>query len=308
MDWSFLPQMLSAALLAATPLLIAGLGELVTEKSGVLNLGVEGMMLMGAVLGFIVALESGSFFWGVLAAAGVGGLVALFFALLTVVLRANQAACGLALTIFGTGLSAFLGLDYEGQSLPAPAVYAVPFLADLPLVGKLLFQHTLLVYFALVMLAAVFWFLRDSRWGLIVRAVGDNHQAAKQLGYPVIGIRLATTVFGGVMAGLAGAYLSLVYTPLWTQNMTAGRGWIVLALVVFASWRPLRLFVGAYLFGGIGILNFFLQNWGVNITPQFLSMAPYLTTIVVLTLIIWWQRHGNRRDIPHCLGQPLPLS
>ncbi len=303
MEW--LPLILYAAAHSAVPLLIAGLGELITEKSGVLNLGVEGMMLVGAVFAFIVARDSGSFAFGLLAAAFAGGVMASFFAFLTVGLRANQVACGLALTIFGAGFSAFVGLDYEGKTLPAFAIAeqsAYSFLAH----DKL--PHNLALLFGIGMLFLTLYFLNHSRAGLILRACGENHDAAKRMGYQVSYIRAAAVIYGGVMCALAGAYLSVVYTPLWAQEMTAGRGWIVLALVVFASWRPLRLLAGALLFGFVGILNFSLQNWGVSVAPQFLAMAPYLATIAALTLISWKLRHRRGSDFPACLGRPLPLG
>lgn len=302
-EW--LPLILYAAAHSAVPLLIAGLGELITEKSGVLNLGVEGMMLVGAVFAFIAASISGSLAFGLLAAVVAGGLMALFFALLTVGLRANQVACGLALTIFGAGLSAFVGLDFEGKTLPGFVIAAdspLAFLAH----DKLL--HNVALLFGIVMLLLTMRFLTSSRAGLILRACGENHDAAKRMGYPVSSIRAAAVVYGGVMAALAGAYLSVVYTPLWAQGMTAGRGWIVLALVVFASWRPMRLAAGALLFGFVGILNFSLQNWGVSIPPQFLAMAPYLATIAALTLISWKLRQNRPTDYPSCLTRPLPLA
>lgn len=303
MEW--LPLILYAAAHSAVPLLIAGLGELITEKSGVLNLGVEGLMLVGAVFAFIVAHESGSVVLGLTAAAFAGALMALFFALLTVGLRANQVACGLALTIFGAGFSAFVGLDYEGKTLTAFSIgedSVLSFLAH----DKL--AHNLALLFGIVMLFLTWRFLNHSRAGLILRACGENHDAAKRMGYRVSIIRAAAVVYGGVMCALAGAYLSIVYTPLWAQDMTAGRGWIVLALVVFASWRPLRLLAGAMLFGFVGILNFSLQNWGVNVSPQFLAMAPYLATIAALTLISWKLKNRRGGDFPSCIGKPLPIS
>ncbi len=301
MDWVLLPLLFYAAAHSAAPLLIAGLGELITEKSGVLNLGVEGMMLIGAVFAFIAAHDGGGFAGGLLAAAAAGFAVAGLFAFLTVGLRANQVACGLALAIFGGGLSAFAGLSYEGKSLP-DSVFAFADFAHKK------FVHDLFLLFALFMLAATWWFLNRSRAGLILRAAGENHDAARQTGYPVSWIRAAAVLYGGVMCALAGAYLSLVYTPLWAQGMSAGRGWIVLALVVFASWRPGRLLLGAFLFGFMGILNFTLQNWGATVAPEFLAMAPYLATIAVLAAISWKMRRRRSRDFPSCLGKPLPLS
>lgn len=301
MEFAVLPLIIYAAAHSAAPLLIAGLGELVTEKSGVLNLGVEGMMLIGAVFAFIAAHDSGSFAVGVVAAGFSGACMGALFAFLTVLLRANQVACGLALTIFGAGLSAFAGLAYEGKSLPESVFAFAQFAHDK-------FVHDLALLFGMLMLLATLFFLNKSRAGLILRACGENHDAAKQMGYSVTWIRFAAVVYGGVMCALGGAYLSLIYTPLWVQNMTAGRGWIVLALVVFASWRPWRLLAGAFLFGFVGILNFSLQNWGVSVPPDFLAMAPYLATIIVLTIISYNLRRKRALDFPACLGRALPLS
>ncbi len=292
---------------SAMPLLLAGLGELVSEKSGVLNLGVEGMMLAGAVVGFIVGFHSGSFLLAAAAAAVAGGTMAALFGVLTVILRVNQVASGLALTIFGIGLSAFLGQSYTGEPLEPPPVIAIPLLSDIPFIGRLLFAHDALVYFGMAMLAATAYFLSRSRWGLVLRAVGENHHAAHSMGYAVALTRFAAIVYGGAMCGLGGAYLSLVYTPLWAENMTAGRGWIALALVVFSAWLPWRLFIGAYLFGFIGILQLFLQGSGVAIAPQFLAMTPYLATIAALA-IISGGKFKARLAAPRCLGKPFPIQ
>lgn len=297
--------LLHASVLAAVPLLLAGLGEMVTEKSGVLNLGVEGMMLVGAVAGFIVGFNTGNTGLATAAAAAAGGGMAAIFALLTVTLRANQVASGLALTIFGTGLSAFIGQPHTGKPLEPPPVFPIPGLSDLPLVGRGLFSHDALVYGAFAALAAVAWFLNRTRWGLALRAVGDNHDAARALGYPVTAIRFAATVFGGAMAGAGGAYLSLAYTPLWAENMTAGRGWIALALVVFSAWRPGRLLIGAGLFGLAGTLELFLQAAGVAVPSQFLAMVPYAATIIALAVICG--RGRAALGAPACLGRPLPV-
>lgn len=297
--------LLHASVLAAVPLLLAGLGEMVTEKSGVLNLGVEGMMLVGAVAGFIVGFNTGNIGLATAAAAAAGGGMAAMFALLTVTLRANQVASGLALTIFGTGLSAFIGQPHTGKPLEPPPVFPIPALSDLPLVGRGLFSHDALVYGAFAALAAVAWFLNRTRWGLALRAVGDNHDAARALGYPVTAIRFAATVFGGAMAGAGGAYLSLAYTPLWAENMTAGRGWIALALVVFSAWRPGRLLIGAGLFGLAGTLELFLQAAGVAVPSQFLAMVPYAATIIALAVICG--RGRAALGAPACLGRPLSV-
>ncbi len=274
-----------AALGAGTPLVFAALGELVTEKSGVLNLGVEGMMVMGAVCGFVVASESGSLWLGVLAALLAGAAMAGLFAVLTLTFQANQVAAGLALTIFGVGASAYIGLDYTSVALTGVQPVHIPLLSELPLVGALIFALDPLIYLSFAMLGAVSWFLYRTRFGLVLRAVGEAPASAHAIGYPVIRIRYLAVLFGGAMSGLGGGYLALVYTPLWVEAMSAGRGWISLALVVFATWRPLRVMLGAYLFGGITIIQFHAQAMGVDLPSQLLSMLPYLATIVVLVLI-----------------------
>lgn len=274
-----------ATLGAGTPLVFAALGELVVEKSGVLNLGVEGMMVMGAVCGFLVAAESGSLSLGVLAALLAGAAMAGLFAVLTLTFLANQVAAGLALTIFGLGASAYIGLDYTSVALDGIQPIHVPLLSELALLGPVLFSLDPLMYLSLFMFAAVTWFLYRSRYGLVLRGVGESPASAHAIGYPVIRIRYLAVLFGGAMAGLGGAYLALVYTPLWVDGMSAGRGWISLALVVFATWRPLRVLLGAYLFGGITIIQFHAQAIGAALPSQLLSMLPYLATIVVLVLI-----------------------
>ena len=288
---------------AATPLVFAATGELVCEKSGVLNLGVEGMMLIGAVFGFAAVTLTGQPLAGLLAGSLCGLVAALIFALLTLTLLSNQVATGLALTIFGTGLSALVGLDYVGETIEQIRSIHIPVLSDLPVIGQLLFGHDPLVYLAIIILALCGWFLKHTRWGMILRAVGDSDVSAHAIGYPVIAIRYAAVAFGGAMAGLGGAYLSLVYTPLWAENMTAGRGWIALALVVFASWRPSRVLLGAILFGGITILQLNAQAAGLGIPGAFMSMLPYIATIVVLVLI---SRDAIRirLNAPACLGKP----
>ncbi|MDP6342527.1 MAG: ABC transporter permease [Alphaproteobacteria bacterium] len=270
---------------AATPLLFAALGELVSEKSGVLNLGVEGMMLVGAVCAFAAALTTGSPAAGILAGAAAGMLTALLFGVLTLSLLANQVASGLALTIFGVGISALIGRDFVGTPLPRLPLLEIPGLSDLPVVGRLLFGHDVLVYLSIAAVPAVIWLLDRSRTGLILRAVGENHEAAHALGHSVIVVRYLAVMFGGAMAGLGGAYLSLAHTPMWAENMTAGRGWIALALVVFATWRPGRVLLGAYLFGGVTVAQLHVQGFGVDIPSQILSMLPYLATIAVLVAI-----------------------
>ena len=276
---------LVAAVAAGTPMVFAALGELVTEKSGVLNLGVEGMMLMGAVTGFAVASQTGNPWVGALAGMVAGAAMALIFAVLTLNLMANQVASGLALTLFGVGLSAFLGKPYESVSLTVAPPPAIPLLSQIPVLGPLLFNYHLLVYVSWALFAAIAWFLYRSRAGLVLRSIGESPESAHAIGYPVIRIRYLATLFGGAMAGLGGAYLSEFYAPLWVEGMTAGRGWIALALVVFATWRPARVMIGAYLFGGVTIAQFFAQGAGVAIASQFLSSLPYLATIIVLVFI-----------------------
>ncbi len=272
-------------MLAATPLLFAATGELVVERAGVLNLGVEGMMVIGAVAGFIITAESGSHAVGILVAALAGAAMALLFGLMTQVLLANQVASGLALTIFGLGLSALLGSGYSGFSVPALPRIEIPLLSDIPFIGPLLFNHEPLFYLSILLLALTGWFLTRTRAGLILKAVGENHDAAHAIGHPVVLIRLAALAWGGALAGLGGAYLSVARTPLWSEEMTAGRGWIALAIVVFAGWRPTRALLGAYLFGGVTILQLHVQGLGIAIPSQYLSMLPYLVTIAVLVAI-----------------------
>ncbi len=276
---------LVAAVAAGTPMVFAALGELVTEKSGVLNLGVEGMMLMGAVTGFAVASQTGNPWLGAVAGMAAGAAMALIFAVLTLTLMANQVASGLALTLFGVGLSAFLGKPYESVSLTVAPPPEIPLLSQIPVLGPVLFKYHLLVYVSWALFAATAWFLYKSRAGLVLRSIGESPESAHAIGYPVIRIRYLATLFGGAMAGLGGAYLSEFYAPLWVEGMTAGRGWIALALVVFATWRPARVMIGAYLFGGVTIAQFFAQGAGVSIPSQFLSSLPYLATIVVLVFI-----------------------
>jgi ABC-type uncharacterized transport system permease subunit len=276
---------LVAAVAAGTPMVFAALGELITEKSGVLNLGVEGMMLMGAVTGFAVASQTGNPWLGALGGMVAGAAMALIFAVLTLNLMANQVASGLALTLFGVGLSAFLGKPYESVSLVVAPPPEIPLLSQIPVLGPLLFKYHVLVYVSWALFAAIAWFLYRSRAGLVLRSIGESPESAHAIGYPVIRIRYLATLFGGAMAGLGGAYLSEFYAPLWVEGMTAGRGWIALALVVFATWRPARVMIGAYLFGGVTIAQFFAQGAGIAIASQFLSSLPYLATIVVLVFI-----------------------
>jgi len=278
-------QLIVLTLAAGTPLVFAALGELVTERSGVLNLGVEGMMLVGAVIAFIVASNTKSPWLGVAAGIAAGAALSLLFAVVTLTLQANQVASGLALSLFGVGLSAFIGLSYVSVVIEPIRAVAIPGLSDIPVLGKLLFGHNPLVYLSFVLFAAIHWFLYYTRAGLVLRAVGESPQSAHAIGYPVVRIRYLAVLFGGACAGLGGAYLSIVYNPSWVEGMTAGRGWIALALVVFATWKPWRVLAGAYLFGGVTLAQFQAQGLGVDIPAQYLSMLPYIATIVVLALI-----------------------
>ncbi|MEQ5835023.1 ABC transporter permease [Marinobacter sp. NFXS9] len=296
-------NILAATVVAGTPLLIVALGELICERSGVLNLGQEGMMLIGAVAGFAGVYASGSLLVGVVAgmAAGVG--MSLLFGFMAITLAANQYAAGLALTIFGTGLSAFVGTDFVGKTIDGFTKLPIPFLSDIPVLGPVLFNHDLLVYVSLGLFVAVYVFLRHSRGGLLLRAVGESPESANANGLPVLLIRYLAVSFGGAMAGLAGAYLSLAYTPLWTEGMTAGRGWIALALVVFATWRPVRVLLGAYLFGLASILHLVLQGFGWDISPELLAMLPYVVTVIVLVLLSA-NPTRTRLHTPLSIGQP----
>ena len=272
-------------MIAATPILYAALGELVTEKSGVLNLGVEGMMIIGAICGFSVSVETNSVYLGFMAAAFGGSFLSILFAVMTQYFLANQVASGLALTLFGLGLAALLGHSYTGQVPPHISKLDIPILTDIPVFGKMLFSHDFFVYFSLILVFGVWYFLSRTRLGLIVKAVGENHDSAHAIGYNVTRIRFFSILFGGALAGLGGGYLSLIRVPQWTEGMTAGAGWIALAIVVFSSWRPWRLILGAYIFGGITILQLNLQAIGVNVDVALLSMTPYAVTIVVLVLM-----------------------
>ena len=293
----------AGTLAAATPLVFAGLGELVVERTGVINLGVEGMMLVGAIAGFAAAAETGyGASIGLPAGALAGAATAMIFAFFALSLAANQAACGLALTIFGIGLSAFIGQNYISYSLPGLKPIALPLLADLPLLGPAFFNQDAVVYLSLVAYAAVAWTLSRTRLGLLLKAVGESPESAHAIGYPVILIRFGAVAFGGAMAGIAGAYLSTVYTPLWVQNMSAGRGWIAVALVVFATWKPTRLLFGAYLFGFVTILQFHAQGLGIMLPVQFLAALPYLATIVVL-VVISRDRRVLQNNLPASLGK-----
>lgn len=305
METHLISSIISATILAGTPLIIVALGQLVAEKSGVLNLGAEGMMAVGAIAAFITTLQSGSELLGILAGMVAGIFMSSLFALVTLTLMGNQVATGLALSIFGVGLSAFIGKPFESEVLQAPGAVTLPLLSELPGIGPALFSHPLLVYLSWLLFAAVSWLLYRSRSGLVLRAIGESPHSAHAIGYPVIRIRYLATLFGGAMAGVGGAFLSLFYTPMWAENMVAGRGWIAIALVVFATWRPLRVIAGAYLFGGMMVSQLFVQGAGININlpSQFLSALPYLATIIVLIMI---SRNRNlvRLNAPASLGQP----
>lgn len=302
------PVLLFASLMvAATPILLAAIGELVVEKAGVLNLGVEGMMIIGAVTGFIIAVEAGNATLGFLAAAAGAAAFSMIFAVLTQYLLSNQVATGLALTLFGLGFSALLGQNYVGIRAPAVPDWNIPLLSDIPVVGPILFQHDAMVYFSILLVAGVWAFLKYTRAGLILRAVGESHDSAHALGYKVVRIRMAAIAFGGACAGLGGAYLSLVRVPQWTEGMTSGAGWIALAIVVFASWKPWRVLLGAYLFGGIAVLQLNLQAAGVKVPVEILSMSPYLITILVL-VIISADRSRAAMNAPASLGRVFHAS
>ncbi|WP_416367954.1 ABC transporter permease [Tritonibacter mobilis] len=298
------PVLLIASLMvAATPLLLAAIGELVVEKSGVLNLGVEGMMIVGAIAGFATAVETGSPLLGFVAAAAAGALLSLLFVIMTQVALANQVASGLALTLFGLGLSALMGQRYVGSKPPQMGRVDIPLLSDLPVVGRILFGHDVVLYFGIALTAAVWAVLKYSRVGLILRAVGENHDAAHALGYKVVKIRTLAILFGGACAGLGGAYISLIRVPQWTEGMTAGIGWIALALVVFASWKPWRALLGAYLFGGVTVVQLNLQAAGVAIPVEYLAMSPYLITILVLVIL-----SADKSSAPASLGRSFHAS
>jgi ABC-type uncharacterized transport system permease subunit len=299
---TFLIAVLATAVTAGTPIFYAALGELLCERSGILNLGVEGIMLVGAVTGFMVGLATQNHWVGLAAAMVAGGLMGLIHAFLSIHLRANQVVSGLALTIFGTGLSGFLGKDLVG--IPLPSAFKpvdIPFLSDLPVIGPILFQHDILVLFS-YLLAPLCWFLVfRTKAGLNLRAVGDNPAAADSLGVNVYLTRYISVITGGVLAGVGGAYISMAYVPTWMENMVAGRGWIAVALVIFATWNPLNALWGSYVFGGIDALGYRLQAAGVSISPYFLKSLPYLFTVLVLILV-------TRRNMVHRIGGPKALS
>ena len=298
-----LALLLAATLASGTPLAIAGLGLLLNEKAGVLNLGAEGIMLVAAIAGFAAAFYSGSDIAAFAAGAAAGGALAAVFALLVIWLNTNQYATGLAMSLFGAGFSAFVGVGMVGKKLSDRAPFEVPFLADIPFFGPAFFKQHPMVYVAIGLMAGLAWFLYRSRAGLVLRAVGESPESAHALGYPVRRIRFFAVVGGGALCGVAGAFLSVVYAPLWVEGLVAGRGWIALALTTFATWRPARVLLGAYLFGGVTMLQFAAQGAGVNISSQLLAMLPYIATIVVLAIIsrnpLW-----IRINMPASLGQP----
>ncbi|MCY4044707.1 MAG: ABC transporter permease [Cellvibrionales bacterium] len=301
MDLDFFSAILSATIRTGTPLLLVALGEMLVEKSGVLNLGQEGMLLIGAVAGFIAASQSDSLVLGFMAAIAGGIGMAFIFAIVTLFLNANQIATGLALTIFGVGLSAFLGADYEGKTIAGLTKTPIPLLSDIPFIGALFFDHDVIVYVSWTLFIGMWLLFKKSTLGLNIRAVGENPDAANAIGINVIPLRFALVLVGGALAGLAGGYLSLVYTPLWTEDMSAGRGWIALAIVVFASWKATRVLLGAYLFGFASILHLAAQGMGVNLSANLLAMLPYVATIVVLVIL-------SRNKLKLQLSEPLALA
>ncbi|WP_298934043.1 ABC transporter permease [uncultured Ramlibacter sp.] len=295
--------LMAATLNAGTVLALAALGLLVNEKAGVVNLGAEGMLLCSALAGFAAVVHTGSDLAGFAAGIGAGALLAAIFGVLVVWLNTNQYATGLALSLFGAGFSAFAGIKYVQEKLPPRPQFHIPVLGDIPLVGPALFRQHPMVYLGLFLVLFLVWFLYRSRAGLVLRSVGESPESAHALGYPVRRIRFMAVVAGGALCGLAGAYLAIIYTPLWVEGMVAGKGWIALALTTFATWRPARVLLGAYLFGGVTMLQFHLQAIGVDVPSQFLTMLPYLATIVVLALI---SRNPAwiRINMPASLGKP----
>ena len=298
-----IPLLIAAALLSGTPLALAGLGLLINERAGILNLGAEGLMLVAAVAGFATALATGSDVLAFVAGAAAGAALAACFGLLVIWLGTNQYATGLAVTLFGYGFSAFVGIAYVGRKLADRAPLKLPFVSDIPFVGPALFRQHGMVYATMLLTAGLIWFLYRSRSGLVLRAVGESPESAHALGYEVRLIRLAAVCAGGALCGVAGAFLSVVYAPLWVEGLTAGRGWIALALTTFATWRPLRVLLGAYLFGGVTMLQFHLQGEGVQVASPLLAMLPYVATIVVLAVI---SRNAAfiRVNMPASLGKP----
>lgn len=295
--------LIAATLNAGTVLALASLGLLINEKAGIVNLGAEGMLLCSALAGFAAVVHTGHDLAGFVAGIGAGALLALIFGGLVIWLNTNQYATGLAVSLFGTGFSAFAGIKYVQEKIPERPSFAVPYLSDMPLVGQALFRHHPLVYLTVLMALGMIWFLYRTRAGLVLRSVGESPESAHALGYPVRRIRLLAVVAGGALCGLAGAYISIVYTPLWVEGIVAGKGWIALALTTFATWRPARVLLGAYLFGGVTMLQFHLQGAGVDLSPQLLTMLPYVATIVVLALI---SRNPQwiKINMPTSIGKP----
>jgi simple sugar transport system permease protein len=295
--------LLAATLNSGTVLAFAALGLLINERAGIVNLGAEGMMLVAAIAGYAVAFHTGNEWAGIAAGAVAGAVMAAAFGLLVIWLNTNQYATGLALSLFGAGFSAFVGIQYTQEKLPERPQFQIPGLADIPFIGPAFFRQHVMVYLAIALTFALAWFLYRSRAGLVLRAVGESPESAHALGYPVRRIRLAAVMVGGALCGLSGAYISVVYTPLWVEGMVAGKGWIALALTTFATWRPARVLLGAYLFGGVTMLQFHLQGEGVQVSSQLLTMLPYLATIVVLVLI---SRNATwiRVNMPASLGKP----
>ena len=290
-------------MIASAPLIFAAIGALLVERSGVLNLGVEGMMIVGALLGFVVISHTNNAYLAVLAALVAGMVIASIFAFLTQFLLTNQVATGLALTLFGLGFAAFAGREYTEVTIDLIGPIYIPILSEIPYVGPSLFSLNPLIYLAFFMVYIVWWFLFKTKQGLILRAIGDNHDAAHAIGHNVVLYRFMAILFGGAMAGLGGAFLSLVQVPIWGEGMTAGRGWIALGLVVFASWQPFRIILGAIIFGGITVLQLHAQGFDIRISAQYLSMLPYLATIVILVSLRMRLKNKTNRTVPNCLGR-----
>lgn len=311
MDLNLVVSILSIAVIAGTSLVYATIGEIITERAGILNLGVEGIMIMGAVTAFAAAYRFDSAWAGVLTALLVGGILALIHAFLTITMRAEQVVTGLAITLAGTGLASFLGqqLGPDGSPLvgligPRFRDVPIPLLSEIPLIGPVLFNQDVLVYLMYVVALASAYFLYRTRPGLYLRAVGENPQTADAMGVSVFSLRYLYTVIGGMLMGLGGAHLSLAYTPGWTENLTGGRGWIAIALVIFAAWDPLRALLGALLFGGVNAIQFRLQASGTTIPANLLNMLPYILTVVVLVATTWIESFSKRVGAPAALGLP----
>ena len=298
-----LALLLAATLSSGTVLAFAALGLLINERAGIVNLGAEGMMLVAAVAGYATAVHTGSDAMAFVGGAAAGALMAAAFGVLVIWLNTNQYATGLALSLFGSGFSAFVGIRYTQEKLSERPNFQIPYLADIPFIGPAFFKQHPMVYVAIALTIALAWFLYRSRAGLVLRSIGESPESAHALGYPVRRIRMMAVMVGGALCGVSGAYISVVYTPLWVEGMVAGKGWIALALTTFATWRPARVLLGAYLFGGVTMLQFHLQGEGVEIPSQFLTMMPYLATIVVLVLI---SRNATfiRVNMPASIGKP----